>query len=167
MITTLIVLILFGLFLIVVETFVPGGVLGTLGVLCILLSVVLTLTADELAAWPDGLRATVSIGIVLLSGVAIYLWFRYFAVKLFHRTFSLEKAIVTEPHPHTALIGHEGVALSELRPLGRIELDSGERLDARAFTSIVSAGTRITVIDTEPGNLVIRPIAPPPNPAPL
>ena len=67
MITTLIVIVLFGLLLIVVETFLPGGILGTLGVLCILLAVVLTLTADELDGWPTALRTSVSAGIVVLS----------------------------------------------------------------------------------------------------
>ena len=46
MITTLIVLVLFGLLLIMLEAFVPGGILGTFGVISILSAVAVTLFSN-------------------------------------------------------------------------------------------------------------------------
>jgi membrane-bound ClpP family serine protease len=112
MITTLIVLVLFGLLLMMLEAFVPGGILGTFGVISILSAVAVTLFSNEVD-WTSGTRTTVSLGIIVSSATAIAIWLRYFAVKLFHRAFTLKTTIATPPSLGTPHIGVQGVALSE------------------------------------------------------
>ena len=161
MISTLIVLVIFGLLLIMLEAFVPGGILGTFGVLSILTAVAVSLFSDEVD-WSSGTRTSVAIGIIAFSGIAIAIWLRFFAVKLFHRAFTLEATIATPVSPGAQLIGSQGTATTDLRPLGKVDLDDGTRHEVRLLNGHAPAGTRIQVIQTEPGNLVVATLSSPP-----
>jgi len=154
MITTLIVFVLFGLLLITLEAFVPGGILGTIGVLSILSAVAVTLFSEDVD-WTSGTRTTVALGIIIVSTGAVAIWLRFFAVKLFNRAFTLKTTIATPTSPGALLIGAHGVATTELRPLGKVELDNGTRHEVRLLNGHAPVGTRIQVITTEPGNLVV------------
>ena len=159
MIVTIAIIVIFGIVLMMLETFLPGAIAGTLGVLCILAGVVLALTADELAHWPVWGRTLLACGIIGFSAVVLLIWMRYFAVKLFHRVFTLE-ASSASPEPNvTVAAGEEGVAITELRPLGRAEF-CGRRRDVRCQTGFAPTGSRIKVIGSEPGNLLVRNIQP-------
>lgn len=157
MITTLIVLVLFGLLLIMLEAFVPGGILGTFGVLSILTAVAVSLFSDDVE-WTSGTRTGVALGIIVFSAAAVAVWLRFFAVRFFHRAFTLETTIATPISPGVKLIGSQGTATTDLRPLGRAELDDGSRHEVRLQNGHAPAGTRIKVIQTEPGNLVVAPL---------
>jgi membrane-bound serine protease (ClpP class) len=155
MISTVIILVVFGLLLIAVEAFVPGGILGTFGVICILSAVAVTLFSEEFAAWSSGARTWTALGIIVFCGVIIALWLKLFAFKLFSRVFTLEASIASPPPPAPELAGAGGTALTELRPLGRVRLDDGSRHEARLLNTRAPAGSRIKVLGTEPGNLIV------------
>ncbi len=156
MITTLIVLVLFGLLLIMLEAFVPGGILGAFGTLCILSAVAVTIFGEE-PAWDPATRTAVALGIVILSIAAVFIWLRFFAVGFFRRAFTLDATIATpgEISEAASLIGMQGAAITELRPLGKIQLDNGARHEVRLLNGHAPAGARIQVVQTEPGNLVV------------
>ena len=153
MIATLIVLVVFGLLLIMLEAFVPGGILGVLGAISILSAVAVTMFAEELG-WEGGTRTAVAIGIIVFSLAAVFVWLRYFAVTFFNRTFNLATAVPTPDLGAKQVIGAQGVAISELRPLGKVLLDTGERREVRLQNGHAPAGSRIQVVGVEPGNLV-------------
>jgi membrane-bound serine protease (ClpP class) len=155
MLSTLIILVVFGIILVLVETFVPGGILGTFGILTILGAIILTLVSDELD-WSPGMRMVVAVGIVGVTTAAILLWLRFFAITIFRKTFTLtSESGKTAPKPNRPSQGDQGVALTELRPLGRAEFD-GRRVDVRCQTGTAPVGTRLQVVGHEPGNLVVR-----------
>jgi len=54
-------------------------------------------------------------------------------------------------------VGKQGVALTELRPLGRAEI-AGKRYDVRCQGGLAAAGAQVEVIAAEPGNLLVRTI---------
>jgi membrane-bound serine protease (ClpP class) len=58
-----------------------------------------------------------------------------------------------------SLIGAQGVALTDLRPVGLVMV-GGERRDALAETSFIAAGTRIKVTVVESHQLKVRPLNP-------
>jgi len=75
-------------------------------------------------------------------------------VKFFRRALTLTATIET-PTALGAAPGTQGVALAELRPLGRAEID-GQRYEVRCQNGLAPAGTRVEVIAAEPGNLLVR-----------
>lgn len=56
------------------------------------------------------------------------------------------------------LMGLEGVVVTELRPVGVVELE-GRRYDALSETTLVRAGTRVRVTLVEPSQVRVRPVA--------
>ena len=56
-----------------------------------------------------------------------------------------------------SLVGARGQALTDLRPVGKIELEGrpSEPLEARAVGSAIDRGTRVRVVETRSGRLVV------------
>ena len=154
MLASIAILTLFGIVLLLLETFLPGWVAGILGVVSIFLALWLTLTSDELVGWSSGLRLALALGIVVFSAGGLLAWLRWFAVKFFRRELTLTTSIETPVADHADL-GSQGFALTELRPLGRAEI-AGKRYEVRCQNGLAAAGTRVEVIATEPGNLLVR-----------
>jgi membrane-bound serine protease (ClpP class) len=156
MIASIAILTLFGVFLLMLETFLPGGVAGVLGTISILAALGITLFSDELAGWSSGLRLALALGIVVFSAAVLMAWLRWFAVKFFHRSLTLSATVGGTPVSDVP-VGKQGIALTELRPLGRAEI-VGKRYDVRCQDGLAAAGAQVEVISTEPGNLLVRTI---------
>lgn len=158
MLTSILTLALFGILLLILETFLPGMIAGTLGVLSLLAAVWLSMTAEELAHWSGGQRMALATGIIAGACLIMVVWLRWFAVKFFRRGFTLDATI--DGKTETALEaspGAQGIALTELRPLGHAEI-SGRRFEVRCQTGHAPAGAKIEVIAAEFGSLLVRPI---------
>lgn len=159
MIATVAILVCLGVLLMILETFVPGMVAGILGGVCVLSGVVIILMADDFDSWSSWTRSVTALGIIVGAVVMQFLWLRYFAVHFWKRTFTLQEAIQTPAPGHALPLGTEGVALTDLRPLGRAEF-GGARREVRCEDGTAPAGSRLRITGTEPGNLVVRVISP-------
>ena len=155
MIVSIAIIALFGVLLIILETFVPGGIAGSLGVLAILTSVGLVLILPEFAAWTPLQRGGLAFGIITGSVILSLIWLRCFAVKFGYRAFTLEAEITTPTPQSLPQPEQTGIAISELRPLGRAEI-AGQRHDVRCEDGFAAAGARLIVTGHEPGNLIVR-----------
>lgn len=154
MLASIAILTLFGILLIMLETFLPGWVAGILGTIAIFTAVWLALMSEELVGWTSSQRMALALGIVVFVTAVLIVWLRWFAVKFFRRALTLTTSIETPPAAGAAP-GTQGVALTELRPLGRAEID-GQRYEVRCQNGLAPAGTRVEVIAAEPGNLLVR-----------
>lgn len=154
MLASIAILTLFGILLIMLETFLPGWVAGILGTIAIFTAIWLALMSEELVGWTSNQRVALALGIVVFSMAVLIGWLRWFAVKFFRRALTLTTSIETPPVVGAAP-GTQGVALTELRPLGRAEID-GQRYEVRCQNGLAAAGTRVEVIAAEPGNLLVR-----------
>lgn len=56
-----------------------------------------------------------------------------------------------------ALVRKEGVALTDLRPVGEIRVD-GERLEATAVAGLIDAGTKIVITKVDSSHIRVRPV---------
>lgn len=158
MLTSILTLALFGILLLMLETFLPGMIAGTIGTLSLLAAVWLTLTAVELNNWSGGQRAALAIGIVLGTTGLMLAWLKWFAVKFFRHGFTLDAAIQGCAGASSgAAPGTQGIALTDLRPLGRAEI-GGRRYEVRCQTGHAPAGAKVEVIATEFGGLLVRAI---------
>lgn len=154
MLASIAILTLFGILLIMLETFLPGWVAGILGTIAIFTAIWLALMSEELVGWTSNQRMGLALAIVVCAMAVLIVWLRWFAVKFFHRALTLTTSIETPPAARAAP-GTQGVALTELRPLGRAEI-AGQRYEVRCQNGLAAAGTRIEVIAAEPGNLLVR-----------
>ena len=144
-----------GLFLIGIEIFVPGGVLGAFGAAALIGAAVRGFYIFPLwLSW-------VSLFVILaLSGLAVFIWMRYLPQSPIGKALSLSQRITEKDQGHTPWKpGMKGTALSELRPAGKamfedtradVIAEDGAWIGHDASIEICRvAGNRIYVKETE------------------
>ncbi|WP_236636176.1 NfeD family protein [Pradoshia eiseniae] len=148
------ILFIVGIGLILLEFFIPGGIIGIVGFIAIIASLFLASGDVELMAK--------SIFIALLAAflVAVIL-IKFFGKRftafdrlvLFDST-STEKGYISNVN-RVELIGKEGVLLTALRPAGTALVD-GERVDVVSEGSFINKGTAVKIVKVEGSRVVVR-----------
>jgi membrane-bound serine protease (ClpP class) len=144
------VLLTIGLILIGMEIFVPGGLLGVLGAAALIGAIVM-----GFRAFP-GYGVPIAFGILLLVGVAMGLWIKFFPRTGLGKRMTVSRDLSTFKATETgisSLAGREGVAVSQLRPAGFANID-GRRVDVVTRGEMIEAGSRIMVMEVS-GNRVV------------
>jgi membrane-bound serine protease (ClpP class) len=141
-----------GFLLIAAEVFLPGLILGTIGLLCLIASVVLVYLQFGTAA---GLVATFVVGGLSLVGFVIWLF-------LFPRTFigrriMLNKRSFDEHRSDhdLSLVGQSGEAVTPLRPSGTARI-GGKRVDVTAIGEFLEEGEEVIVVAADGMRVAVR-----------
>jgi membrane-bound serine protease (ClpP class) len=135
-----------GLFLIGIEIFVPGGVLGVFGAAAIGFSI--------FPLWAGWLSLFVIIG---LAGLAVFIWIKYLPGSPVGKALSLSQKIDKKDQDDSAWKpGMSGTALSELRPAGKALLD-GKRADVIADNgTFVGHGASIEIVRVSGNRIYVK-----------
>ena len=145
------ILLVTGLMLVGAEIFVPGGILGIIGGIALLGSVIM-----GFAAFGPVTGGYVALGIVILVGLVIFLWIRIFPGTSVGRSMTvsgnLSKAKGTADGVDT-LTCKTGTALSDLRPSGFALIDD-RRVDVITRGEMLEKDGKLEVVKVE-GNRVI------------
>lgn len=142
-----------GFLLLLIEVFVPGGVLGVLGGLLLVAAIVLGYVQF---GWEAGSILLVGLGGTALTGFTI--WMSFFPRTAAGRRFMLSKTLVAgsgSPPGDHGLAGWEGVAVTPLRPAGKALID-GRRLDVIAESEFLDAETPVVVVSVDGTRVVVR-----------
>ncbi|WP_077625029.1 NfeD family protein [Sediminibacillus massiliensis] len=151
-----IILLVLGIIMIIAEIFVPGGILGVLGIGAVAGSLFMSSA--------DTGHMAMSIGIALLASiiVSIILFKTMGLEKGFFKNIILKDATTSEQgyvssQNRLELIGLKGTAVTPLRPSGTA-LFNEERLDVVSEGGFISKDTPIKVVKTEGSRIVVREI---------
>lgn len=143
-----------GIFLLILELFLPGGILGLAGAGAIGWSFYIS------AAHPGWMAA--SIGIALAAcAIASILMTRVLGKKMkFLKRFILTDSTDTKSgyisnRARSELLGKTGVCLTSLRPSGTVLIDD-ERIDAVSEGTYTDKGKTVRVVKTEGMRVVVR-----------
>jgi len=143
-----------GIILIILEIFVPGGILGLFGITALITGIMLTVDTVAQGVFFISLLLITLAGLFLLSlrmPQTRYMWDR---VTL--KTCQTQKeGYVTPKQSFAILLDKQGIALSQLRPAGTAEF-SGERFDVVTEGAFVTCGSRIKVIAVEGRRVIVR-----------
>lgn len=122
-----ITLLVCGLFLVGVEIFIPGGVVGTLGALALIGAAVMGfMIFPPVFGWLSLLL------ILALTALAAFIWMKFFPSSSVGRMLSLDQNITKKDQDESPWKpGMKGTALSTLRPAGKAVID-GRRADVIA-----------------------------------
>jgi membrane-bound serine protease (ClpP class) len=153
------VLLLFlgGLVLLFCELFIPGGVLGIAGVICIGGSIFVAFRD-----YPDAAMAILA-GELLALAVGVVLGLRIFphtpiARRLtLKRQFDADKGFTSASAELNTFDGKEGVAVTVLRPAG-IALIDGKRVNVVTDGEFIDKNAPVKVVEVEGGRIVVRPL---------
>lgn len=143
-----------GFVLLVLELFVPGGILGIIGFAAIITSIFLTTGSFELAA--------ISILISLLACIVVSL----LLFKVFNKNIRLFDRLILKDATHTDsgyvsnvnrldLIGLEGRTITPLRPAGTAKFGQ-EYLDVVSEGSFIQENVTVKIVKVEGARTVVR-----------
>lgn len=141
-----------GYILLLLEIFVPGGILGVLGGLSVLYGCYLAFALGPL--WGLG-----ALGLSLVVTVVMVIGFL--------RSKAASRLVLSGQEPKTwkgqdthlaGLLGKEGRTLSTLRPAGLAEIGD-ERVDVVADSEFLDAGVLVRVTEVEGNRVVVEAVA--------
>ncbi len=145
-----------GVILVLVEFFIPGGIIGLLGFTAIVGSLFLA-TGDPVHMTISLLIAvTVSILVFILLVKVFGKQMKFFRKMILTDATKTEQGYVSNPN-RLDLLGVEGKALTDLRPSGTA-LVKEERVDVVTEGSFISKGSSIIIVKVEGSRVVVREI---------
>lgn len=142
-----------GLVFLFLEIFVPGGIIGVLGVVAVIASLVMAAGSVTTVA--------ISIGIAfVVTVVGSFFFLKYFGYRgplrkliLFDST-STEKGYISNDQ-RADLTGRIAEAITPLRPSGTADLD-GEYLDVVTEGSFIQKGKMLKIVKVQGSRIVVR-----------
>jgi len=157
MLAGIIALMVAGLVLVGLEMFVPGGVLGILGGICIIAGTVLTYEAFGAmgAVWYGALASVLLVAVILVE-------FKLLPKTQFGRRLFLTStsggrrgAETAGPPGADALAGQRGEALTTLAPTGVVRI-GGEQYEAFSEDGLLERGESIEAIGRDNFRVIVR-----------
>lgn len=143
-----------GFALIVAEIFIPGGVLGVVGVLALFGAVI---TGFSVFGAQGGLLST--LGIIIGGTLFLSLWIKYCPTSMLGRWFTLKEDGSDfksfDDATRQTLVGKTGTAHTDLRPAG-VALIDGQRTDVVSEAGYITKDTTVKVIEVAGSRIVVR-----------
>ncbi|MCM3716872.1 NfeD family protein [Fictibacillus phosphorivorans] len=146
-----IILFVIGFILIILELFLPGGIIGIIGVIAMLTGLIL--------AGGSGILLAIAIAIIITI-IGSYFFIRSFGYNgplkrlvLFDST-SSEKGYLSHSE-RIDLTGKTGISATPLRPAGSVKIDD-EYIDVVSEGSFIGKGEKVKIVKVSGGRVVVR-----------
>ena len=141
-----------GILLMILEIFLPGGIVGAIGFISIVTGLVMAAYDTQQGLASLGIAAVVTL-------VVTFLLVKRYGIKGLFGKFVLGDAQHNEegyvaPKDQRDLTGKSGIALTPLRPAGVVKVE-GKRVDAVSAGGFIAAGTAIVVVQVEGTRVVV------------
>ncbi|MCM3619111.1 nodulation protein NfeD [Sutcliffiella horikoshii] len=151
-----VILFVVGVVLIVLELFVPGGILGVIGLGAVITS--FFLATDDIAGM--GLSLLIA---MLVTIIAMVLLFTVFGkkIRLFDRIILRDSTNTEQGYVSNVsrieLVGQEGVTMTPLRPAGTAVINE-ERIDVVTEGNFIGSNKKVRIVKAEGSRIVVREI---------
>jgi membrane-bound serine protease (ClpP class) len=149
-----IILLIIGIVCIILEFFVPGGIMGIAGIISVIISLVLAGGDIGTMAMSIGIAVLVSIIVAVILFRRIGLDKGVFRHIILKEATTTEKGYVSNINRHD-LIGQVAETLTPLRPAGAALLNN-ERLDVVSEGGYIEQGKNVKIIKVEGSRIVVR-----------
>ena len=157
------VMFIIGFVLLIAEFFVPGGILGAIGAIVILGSLMLSMLPKIDFVTPEllgGAFMTLGASIIVVFIGAVILLRSFVELPIFQKLLLSTrqdpgKGVVPSEIPRASLVGKEGIAETTLRPSGRARIE-GKGVDVTTSGEIVEKGAPVRVIHADGMRVVVR-----------
>lgn len=147
----IVLLAVIGFLLLAAEVFVPGLVLGLLGMVCLVVA-----AAVAYGAYGAVTGSLVLVGLALAVGTGFIAWMFAFPHTPIGRRIMLGRAAPTGPATvRESLLGREGTAFTALRPAGTALID-GRKHDVVSEGDFIEAGDPLIVVQEEGMRILVR-----------
>lgn len=142
--------------LVFLEVFLPGGVLGVIGVLTLLASMGLGFYSYGAVAGMAILTGElIGAGLLLMGLLKLFPHTRIGRTMILHTELDTAAGYVGTAEELQALVGTDGTAETDLRPAGMARI-LGKRIDAVADGEFIERGQPVEVTQVEGNRVVVR-----------
>ena len=150
---TIIGLLVAAFILVFFEVILPGGILGVIAALCVIL-----------ASWFAGAEYGAGIGVLTFAGsvvaiaILVFIEFKLLARTSLGSAFFLKSSVTGHSNiapAEAAIIGREGIALTRLNPTGKVTID-GQSYEAHSQDGYIEADQIIQVVAQDNFKLIIK-----------
>ncbi|TYS10611.1 nodulation protein NfeD [Bacillus subtilis] len=145
-----------GVILILLEIFLPGGIIGLLGLGAIVTSLFLAAGSFTVMAISLLIASAVSITAFILLTRVLGKRMKFFKKFVLNDSTNTESGYVSN-QTRTDLIGKVGVTFTQLRPAGTVIIED-ERLDVVSEGSFTEKDKKVKVVKVEGSRIVVREI---------
>ncbi|MCY7917725.1 NfeD family protein [Bacillus vallismortis] len=145
-----------GVILILLEIFLPGGIIGLLGLGAIVASLFLAAGSFTVMAISLLIASAVSITAFILLTRVLGKRMKFFKKFVLNDSTNTESGYVSN-QTRTDLIGKVGITYTQLRPAGTVIIDD-ERLDVVSEGSFTEKDKKVKVVKVEGSRIVVREI---------
>jgi membrane-bound ClpP family serine protease len=151
--TLILALLVIGLALIVVEVvFVPGTTLvGVLGVIFLGAAIM-----SSYKNYGTEVGFYVLLGTASVTAVALFFSFRSQAWSRFANNSAINSK-VNEGITGSLAMGDEGIAISTLKPMGKVQF-KGKEFEVKTLGDYVDVGTRVRIVHLEQNQIIVKPL---------
>jgi membrane-bound serine protease (ClpP class) len=140
-----------GLFLVGVEIFIPGGIVGAAGAAALIGAAVM-----GFMIFPPWLGWISLFFILVLTALAAFVWMKYFPKSPMGKALSLNQNITKRDQDDSLWrAGMKGLALSILRPSGKALIED-RRADVIADGTWIEQGAAIEIVKVEGNRIYVR-----------
>lgn len=146
-------LLILGMILIFIEFFIPGAVIGTIGVLLVLTSIVSFASTTDSTLALAGYIIIVVVALIYLIKLAIWRMQKTSSKQTICADAS-QTGYAASSFDASA-IGHQGVVLSDLKPGGYV-LVNGKKHQAISVNGYLPQNTSIVVISGQEESLIVK-----------
>jgi membrane-bound ClpP family serine protease len=147
---TIVILLVCGAVLLLLETFLPGLIAGTIGGCCLLAAIVFGYR-DFGMATGNGLLA----GVILGLSIGAYVWLKYFPESRIAKRFISQSSVGELGVDRPDLLNCTGTTLTALRPSGMAKIQN-QRVDVVTEGGFIERGSAIKVVGIEGSRVVVR-----------
>lgn len=145
-------LFILGVLFLIMEIFLPGGIVGVLGFVSMATGLVMAAYDTE--------QGLASLGIAAgITAIVVIILVKYLGVRGMWNKFILGEAQSKEtgyiaPKDQSPLLGKTGIALTPMHPAGVVRI-AGKRVDAVSAGNFIQAGAPIVVVQVEGLRVVV------------
>lgn len=151
--TIIVTLLLIGLALIIIEVIlIPGTtVVGLIGLVFSVVGIVVTYKH-----FGSDVGFYILLGVAATTAVALFLSFRSGMWTKFSLKSSMNSK-VNEGLIDSLKVGEEGKAISTLKPIGKVEFQSGQ-YEVKTLGDYVDVGTKVKIVHLEAHQIIVKPL---------
>lgn len=151
--TAIIILVILGIILVVAELVLPGGVLGIIGALCLLVAVGMSFKQGPVVG------LSMFLAVCIFGLVMTCLWMKYFRSLPLTRSLVLEEEIhdTSEADALNLLVGQVGFAVTDIAPSGHAEIND-QKYDVMSESGSIEKSAKVKVVDTRGPSIFVEQI---------
>lgn len=144
-----------GLIAIILEIFIPGGIVGVIGGAAVIASIILGFSKSQTLGGVLLVGGVVLVPICIIAAMNLAPKLPFSRNLFLQETLGVDQGYISTESGLELLLGKEGVAVTNLRPAGIAEIEE-RRTDVVTSGEMIDKGVQVKVVAVEGNRVVVE-----------